>query len=186
MALAYLCEHALNLTRLNADMMYLHQDSGLMNISYFKFDINDEKQQFSQHRPVPFRLTPNIGEFITNIGISGPLSAAIVATARCFIQPNYKLSSLLQTILRDEIITLQKKGLRQNKGHDAYDEPSLENNSMEHTVRVVNSVVDTILLRLNKISYFDNIEKKKVSALIQTATNIDNLCRMDPAWHPWL
>ncbi|KAL7737489.1 hypothetical protein ACLKA6_007623 [Drosophila palustris] len=61
LALAYLCEHALNLTRLNPDMMYLHQDSGLMNISYFKFDINDDKQQFNQHRPVPFRLTPNIG-----------------------------------------------------------------------------------------------------------------------------
>ncbi|KQS71056.1 transcription-associated protein 1 [Drosophila erecta] len=30
LALAFLCEHALNLTRLNADMMYLHQDSGLI------------------------------------------------------------------------------------------------------------------------------------------------------------
>ncbi|XP_023171663.2 transcription-associated protein 1 [Drosophila hydei] len=186
LALSYLCEHALNLTRLNPDMMYLHQDSGLMNISYFKFDINDDKEQFNQHRPVPFRLTPNIGEFITNIGISGLLSAAIVATARCFIQPNYKLSSILQTILRDEIITLQKKGFRQSKLLDASQEPSLDNNTMEHTIRVVNSAVDTILLRLNKISYFDNIEKKKISALIQSATNTDNLCRMDPAWHPWL
>ncbi|EDW01948.1 GH20167 [Drosophila grimshawi] len=185
LALSYLCEHALNLTRLNPDMMYLHQDSGLMNISYFKFDINDDKEQFNQHRPVPFRLTPNIGEFITNIGISGLLSAAIVATARCFIQPNYKLSSILQTILRDEIITLQKKGIR-SKLLDASDDPCIDSNSMENTIRAVNSAVDIILLRLNKISYFDNIEKKKVSALIQSATNVDNLCRMDPAWHPWL
>lgn len=26
----------------------------------------------------------------------------------------------------------------------------------------------------------------KVSTLIQAATSADNLCRMDPAWHPWL
>ncbi|XP_046866072.1 transcription-associated protein 1 [Drosophila willistoni] len=185
LALAYLCEHALNLTRLNADMMYLHQDSGLMNISYFKFDVNDEKSQLNQHRPVPFRLTPNIGEFITNIGISGPLSAAIVATARCFIQPNYKLSSILQTILRDEIITLQKKGFRECKLTEGNEE-RYSDNSMEHTVNVVNAAVDIIMMRFNKISYFDSIEVKKVSMLIQSATNIDNLCRMDPAWHPWL
>ncbi|KAH8272038.1 hypothetical protein KR018_007399 [Drosophila ironensis] len=186
MALAFLCEHALNLTRLNTDMIYLHQDSGLMNISYFKFDVNDDKGQLNQRRPVPFRLTPNIGEFVTHIGIIGPLSAAIVATARCFIQPNYKLCSILQTILRDEIIALQKKGFRESKLTEGLDDLYGDGNSMEHTVTVVNSAVDTIMTRFNKISYFDSIENKKISMLIQSATNIDNLCRMDPAWHPWL
>lgn len=26
----------------------------------------------------------------------------------------------------------------------------------------------------------------KVTTLIAAATSPDNLCRMDPAWHPWL
>nr|NP_001097192.2 Nipped-A, isoform E [Drosophila melanogaster]Q8I8U7.4 RecName: Full=Transcription-associated protein 1; AltName: Full=dTRA1 [Drosophila melanogaster]ABD22987.1 Nipped-A [Drosophila melanogaster]ABV53702.2 Nipped-A, isoform E [Drosophila melanogaster] len=186
LALAFLCEHALNLTRLNADMMYLHQDSGLMNISYFKFDVNDDKCQLNQHRPVPFRLTPNVGEFITHFGITGPLSAAIVATARCFIQPNYKLSSILQTILRDEIIALQKKGFRECKLIEGSEDRYSDGNCMEHSVNIVNSAVDIIMTRFNKISYFDSIENKKISVLVQSATNIDNLCRMDPAWHPWL
>lgn len=34
-------EYVLHLTRLNPDMMYIHQDSGLINISYFKFDVDD-------------------------------------------------------------------------------------------------------------------------------------------------
>ncbi|XP_037728553.1 transcription-associated protein 1 isoform X5 [Drosophila subpulchrella] len=186
LALAFLCEHALNLTRLNADMMYLHQDSGLMNISYFKFDLNDDKCQLNQHRPVPFRLTPNVGEFITHIGITGPLSAAIVATARCFIQPNYKLCSILQTILKDEIMALQKKGFRECKFSDGSEGRYSDGNVMDQTVSIVNSAVDIIMMRFNKISYFDSIENKKISMLIQSATNIDNLCRMDPAWHPWL
>ncbi|KAH8404548.1 hypothetical protein KR009_006495 [Drosophila setifemur] len=186
LALAYLCEHALNLTRLNPDMMYLHQDSGLMNISYFKFDVNDDKGQLNQRRPVPFRLTPNIGEFITYIGVTGPMSAAIVATARCFIQPNYKLCSILQTILRDEIIALQKKGFRESKLTEGVEERYSGGNTVEHSINIVNSAVDIIMTRFNKISYFDSIENKKISMLIQSATNTDNLCRMDPAWHPWL
>lgn len=41
LALACFAEHVLHLTRLNPDMMYLHQDSGLMNVAYFKFDVDD-------------------------------------------------------------------------------------------------------------------------------------------------
>ncbi|XP_017462467.1 PREDICTED: transcription-associated protein 1 [Rhagoletis zephyria] len=186
LALAFLCEHALHLTRLNADMMYIHQDSGLMNVSYYKFDINDEKEELDSNRPVPFRLTPNIAEFVTNIGITGPLSAAMVATARCFVQPNYKLCSILKAILRDEIIAVQKKRIRDNKLVEPITDSALDINAMDNTISLVNKAVAVIMSRLNAISYFDNTESKKVSILVQSAINPDNLCRMDPAWHPWL
>lgn len=61
------------------------------------------------NRPVPFRLTPNIAEFLTPILIAGPLTASMVAAARCFVYPPYKLSSYLSAILRDEYITWHKK-----------------------------------------------------------------------------
>ena len=61
------------------------------------------------NRPVPFRLTPNIAEFISQTGVTGPLSAAMVSAARCFVQPRFKLGSLLKAILRDEYITWHKK-----------------------------------------------------------------------------
>ena len=61
------------------------------------------------NRPVPFRLTPNIAEFLTSTGVTGPLTAAMVASARCFVQPQYKLPSLLRAVLRDEYITWHKK-----------------------------------------------------------------------------
>jgi len=35
-------EFVLHLTRMNPDMMYLHRDSGFLNIAYFKFDIDDQ------------------------------------------------------------------------------------------------------------------------------------------------
>lgn len=42
-------------------------------------------------RPVPFRLTPNIMEYISPIGVSGPLTASMIAISRCFVYPNFKV-----------------------------------------------------------------------------------------------
>ena len=35
-------EFVLHLSRMNPDMMYLHEDCGYINIAYFKFDIDDQ------------------------------------------------------------------------------------------------------------------------------------------------
>ena len=94
LSLCCVLEYAFHLTRLNADQMYLHQDSGLVNVSYFKFDVDAINGDLNPARPVPFRLTPNIVEYLGNIGITGPLSASVIATARCFVQPNFKVSFL--------------------------------------------------------------------------------------------
>lgn len=68
LSLACFAEYVLHLTRLNPDMMYVHQDSGLINIAYFKFDVDDTSGELDANRPVPFRLTPNILEFLTTTG----------------------------------------------------------------------------------------------------------------------
>lgn len=70
------------------------QDTGKLNVSYFRFDINDATGDLDANRPVPFRLTPNISEFLTTIGVSGPLTASMIAVARCFAQPNFKVTPL--------------------------------------------------------------------------------------------
>ena len=71
LALATFAEFVLHLSRLNPDMMYIHQDSGLINISYYKFDVDDVNGKLDSTRPVPFRMTPNITEFVTPVGVSG-------------------------------------------------------------------------------------------------------------------
>lgn len=72
-------------------MRFPQQDTGKLNVSYFRFDINDATGDLDANRPVPFRLTPNISEFLTTIGVSGPLTASMIAVARCFAQPNFKV-----------------------------------------------------------------------------------------------
>jgi len=79
LSLTCFAEYVLHLTRLNPDMMYVHQDSGLINIAYFKFDIDDTSGELDANRPVPFRLTPNVFEFLTTIGQSDTIYLSVDA-----------------------------------------------------------------------------------------------------------
>lgn len=80
-----------------------------MNVAYFRFDVDDATGEMDANRPVPFRLTHNISELITSVGVNGPLTASMIATARCLIQPNFKVQSILRAILRDETLAWYKK-----------------------------------------------------------------------------
>ena len=61
------------------------------------------------NRPVPFRLTPNLAEFLTPVGVNGVVSAAIVSAARCLAEPHFSIQSILRAVLRDEMIAWHKK-----------------------------------------------------------------------------
>lgn len=100
----------------------------------------------------------------------------------------YQLSTILRAILRDEIFSIHKKRLKDEKpildaNGEIAQEPEVD---MEKIISLVNKAVDAVMQRLNNISYFDNVESNKMSTLVQAAHNPDNLCRMDPAWHPWV
>nr|XP_022907724.1 transformation/transcription domain-associated protein [Onthophagus taurus] len=179
LALSCFAEYVLHLTRLNPDMMYLHQDSGLMNVAYFKFDVDDSTGELDTTRPVPFRLTPNIVEFLSPIGISGPLTASMIATARCFVYPNFKVFSIMRPILRDEMVLSR---IKKTEDPDVKEERLNDN---EQLIGMVNKAVTSITNRLNSLAHFDGVDSK-VSTLVTAASSHDNLCRMDPAWHPWL
>ncbi|XP_033222256.1 transformation/transcription domain-associated protein [Belonocnema kinseyi] len=181
LSLACFAEYVLHLTRLNPDMVYVHQDSGLINVAYFKFDVDDTTGDLDANRPVPFRLTPNILEFLTSTGVSGPLTACAIATARCLVQPSFKVHAILRAILRDEVIA------DHNKKQDDTDNASQTPADMkgEVLISMVTRAVTAIISRLNSLANFDGTDSK-VSTLVAAANSHDNLCRMDPSWHPWL
>ncbi|GAB1859196.1 Transformation/transcription domain-associated protein [Camponotus japonicus] len=180
LSLTCFAEYVLHLTRLNPDMMYVHQDSGLINIAYFKFDIDDTSGELDANRPVPFRLTPNILEFLTTTGICGPLTASAIATARCLVQPTFQLQAILRAILRDEVIADHKQ---QEDTEGTSQAPT--DLKGELLITMVTRAVTAIVTRLNSLANFDGIDSK-VSTLVAAANSHDNLCRMDPSWHPWL
>jgi transformation/transcription domain-associated protein len=183
LSLACFAEYVLHLTRLNPDMMYIHQDSGLVNVSYFKFDVDDTTGDLDANRPVPFRLTPNILEYLSTIGISGPLTASMIAAARCLVQPSFKVQTILRAILRDEMIAGHRK--KQDDCHQESLNSAPADMEGELLINMVTRAVTAIMSRLNTLSNSD-VPESKVSTLVTAANSHDNLCRMDPAWHPWL
>merc|ERR1719445_1607219 len=60
-----------------------------------------------------------------------------------------------------------------------------ENRDRELIITLVTKAVTVITQRLTSLSSFDGVDSK-VGTLVTTAKSHDNLCRMDPAWHPWL
>ncbi|MEJ1281789.1 transformation/transcription domain-associated protein [Cricetulus griseus] len=184
LALIGFAEFVLHLNRLNPEMLQIAQDTGKLNVAYFRFDINDATGDLDANRPVPFRLTPNISEFLTTIGVSGPLTASMIAVARCFAQPNFKVDGILKTVLRDEIIAWHKKTQEDTSSPlSAAGQP--ENMDSQQLVSLVQKAVTAIMTRLHNLAQFDGGESK-VNTLVAAANSLDNLCRMDPAWHPWL
>lgn len=104
----------------------------------------------------------------------------------------FQLISILRAIFRDEVIAFHKKRIKDESPHvDAnggiiQDGSTDDSVNMENVIQLVNKSVNSIMLRLKNISHYDNIETNKMNALVQAAYNPDNLCRMDPAFHPWV
>ncbi|KAM4023906.1 transformation/transcription domain-associated protein [Anomaloglossus baeobatrachus] len=184
LALIGFAEFVFHLNRLNPEMLQIAQDTGKLNVAYFRFDINDANGDLDANRPVPFRLTPNISEFLTTIGVSGPLTASMIAVARCFAQPNFKVDGILKTVLRDEIIAWHKK-TQEDTSSPLSPAGQPENMDSQQLVSLVQKAVTAIVTRLHNLAQFDGGESK-VNTLVAAANSLDNLCRMDPAWHPWL
>jgi transformation/transcription domain-associated protein len=124
LAMYNIAEYAFHLTRTNPDTFYVSQDTGLCQNIKCKFDIPDNPlasfaksplesiAEWNAYKQVPFRLTPNITEFITSFGVYGLKSAVMIATVRCLLQPHYNFSWLLRAIIKDEISNIMNKKVK--------------------------------------------------------------------------
>jgi len=57
----------------------------------------------SSNETVPFRLTPNMQQFITRTGVEGVVSASATAIARSLTMPEFDLAGTLSLFIRDEV-----------------------------------------------------------------------------------
>ena len=141
---------------------------------------------------------------IKYIFFAGPLTASMIAAARCLSHPSFKIQALLRAVLRDEMIAWNKKNVEPTSSItvDANGQQQVDTKDGEVIIERVGKAVTAITARLTSLSQFDGTESKvnkqialspplnniipKVGQLVAAACSPDNLCRMDPAWHPWL
>ena len=135
------------------------------------------------------------------------MSSILRLIFRCLVHPSFKIQALLRAVLRDEMIAWHKKNSDTSQQGGAASEGAtaqpqvavrcplshLDNNFSLQTeqkdgeviINLVGKAITAIMGRLNSLSSFDGTESK-VGQLVAAACSTDNLCRMDPAWHPWL
>ena len=148
-------------------------------------------------------------------GVNGPLTSSMIAAGRCFVQPSFKIQAILRAVLRDEMIAWSKKNSHASTSSNTTNTSSTNDNQSENTnastsggtsgtgtnsqtnaagqsqadreliIQMVTKAEAAITQRLTSLSLFDGTDSK-VGTLVANAHSADNLCRMDPAWHPWL
>ena len=139
----------------------------------------------------------------------------MIAAGRCFVQPSFKIQAILRAVLRDEMIAWSKKNSHASATSTSSNTSSTTDNQSENSnastsgstsatgtnsqtntagqsqadreliIQMVTKAEAAITQRLTSLSLFDGTDSK-VGTLVANAISADNLCRMDPAWHPWL
>merc|ERR1719470_610729 len=113
---------------------------------------------------------------IINIRLIG----SMIALARCLVQPQFSINSYFKAILKDEMIGWNKK--HHDEQNHTSNQSDVDNDAL---ITMVTKASDAVTTRLQNLAIFENGESK-VTTLISAASSPDNICRMDPAWHPWL
>lgn len=92
-------------------------------------------------------------EYLATIGVTGPLTASIIATARCLVYPNFKVLSVLKPILRDEMVLSKVK-----KQEDVNNQEKMS--EAEQIISMVGRAVTSISNRLNSLAQFEGTDSK--------------------------
>ncbi|KAK6354722.1 hypothetical protein TWF696_003861 [Orbilia brochopaga] len=131
---------------------------------------------FHNNEPVPFRLTPNLHTLMGPIAVEGIYSCAIMAIARCLMEPEFELEQYLSLFVRDEMIfwfTQQHRGA-----------------AADQKLREKVDVNSTIIVRRTAALCANNTAmipaNQTVIDLISKAVNPANLAQTDHLWMPYL
>lgn len=126
--------------------------------------------------PVPFRLTPNIQNFIGDIGLEGIMSVYVLIMARCLSEPEFELEHYLSLFVRDEIVSWFAQHLR----------TSAQGPYLREIVRLN---TDLIIAKVAKVGFVDAntlIATQNINNLISQAVNPRSLAQLDSLWRAYL
>ncbi|WVQ95626.1 hypothetical protein IAU59_002724 [Kwoniella sp. CBS 9459] len=177
MFLTYVC----CLSNRTPSRFYISRKSGLMYMTEILPAFAPGQPLIASQEVVPFRLTPNMQNFITRVGIEGVVTAATTAIARCLTQPEFDLSGTLCLFVRDELLIW----------HNTY----MKDSRME--APLINHVyknVDNFIRRAGTMGYIGENKDKSPNAppamhaivtLISQATALTSLAQMNDTYMAW-
>ncbi|KAF2140214.1 uncharacterized protein K452DRAFT_273824 [Aplosporella prunicola CBS 121167] len=135
------------------------------------------KPLFHNPEPVPFRLTPNLQTMMGPLATEGIYAPALMAIARCLVEPEGEIEMQLSIFVRDEMVHWQTQQHRNNVADGALRD-SVEHNSSQIVKRAKS---------LAEVPSSGNLPANQtVVDLVAAAVNPTKLCMTDPLWMPYL
>ena len=135
------------------------------------------KPLFHNPEPVPFRLTPNLQTMMGPLATEGIFAPALMAIARCLVEPEGELEMQLSIFVRDEMVHWHTQQHRQHV-QDGQLRESVEHNSGQIVKRAKS---------LAEVPNSNNLPANQtVVDLVAVAVNPGKLCMTDPLWMPYL
>ncbi|ODN82926.1 hypothetical protein L202_01173 [Cryptococcus amylolentus CBS 6039] len=177
MFLTYVC----CLSNRTPSRFYVSRKTGLMYMSEILPAFAPGQPLISSSESVPFRLTPNMQNFVTRAGVEGIITGTCTAMARCLTSPEFDLSGTLCLFIRDELLIWHNTYLKDSR----LDKPLLG-----HVYRNV----DSFIRRVSTMGYIGENRDRSTSAppvvhaivsLISQATSAINLAQMGEIYMPW-
>lgn len=137
----------------------------------------------SNPEAVPFRLTPNLVNLVTDIGIEGPFVGSLLALASSLTQPGFDLEHYLAIFVRDELAAWRKFTHPNGISAAEFHSKVLQN------LQMIRSSISSMILTSNNSSQPEVVPppiSKPLMDLISQATSAQNQALMDINWQPWL
>lgn len=153
--------------------------------------------QLTLTEAVPFRLTPNLQHFLTEVGIEGPFASYLCALGQALSGKKQDLADYLSLYVRDELLAWLASPAGSTLAASLLPFPSTDDSiSMQSEVaaKIIQNV-EIVMKRVQSMACHRESEKgaevtqpldQTVLDLISCAVNPQKLAHMDSHWHPWL
>jgi len=146
--------------------------------------ISQQFPLFATNDVVPFRLTPNLQNFLGPIFTEGILTSGIMAIGRSLTEPEFDLEQQLCLFSRDEVMTW----LRARSGSNEANFKKLVAANIDGVVKRA----ETMACKVEREQAIQNPTAQVLAPVIQTVTNLISsatnpiqLTKMGEMYTPW-
>eukprot|EP00239_Pterosperma_sp_CCMP1384_P010828 CAMPEP_0197867066 /NCGR_PEP_ID=MMETSP1438-20131217/44556_1 /TAXON_ID=1461541 /ORGANISM="Pterosperma sp., Strain CCMP1384" /LENGTH=398 /DNA_ID=CAMNT_0043485685 /DNA_START=424 /DNA_END=1620 /DNA_ORIENTATION=+ len=140
----------------------------------------DQNGSLDKGEHVPFRLTRNLQNFFSPAGVEGPFVTFLSTAAQAFTAPHSSIDHHLALFFRDELMTWPPMKHKSRTSTDA-----MVHRNVETVVSNIKSMLPVAPTLRENTQLPRRSVQKGVLDLLESALNPENICRMDPTWHPW-
>ncbi|KAF9485316.1 hypothetical protein BDN70DRAFT_848082 [Pholiota conissans] len=178
--------YAFSLSSRHPPRFLVSRATGLIAMTELLPGVSGQTPVFATSDVVPFRLTPNMQNFLGPIFTEGLLTSGIMSIGRSLTEPEFDLEQQLCLLSRDEVSTWLSI-----RGRPWHIDGDFKKNVASHTEQIVKKA-ETMACKLERENTSGNNGLntnvpvvQTVTNLISSATNPIQLAKMGELYQPW-